>query len=159
MRITKWGEYGIHCAVYIAAKDASTDPLITAQEIADSQSIPVDYARQILQRLKNGNIVQTHRGPQGGYILARPPEEITLADILRAAEGETFEIICEAKPINDERCADTSLCNIRPIWHKLHDHIEGFLKSYTLKQIADMQCGTPSSGGCNGSEKPVQIGG
>jgi Rrf2 family protein len=139
MRITRWGEYGIQCASYIASRENSSNPLVNAQEIADSQQIPVDYTRQILQRLKNGGVIKTLRGPQGGYLLSRPAPEINLADILRAAEGDTFEIICNTDPLGTEKCAPDSNCAMRPIWHKLHDHIESFLKGHTLQALLDSE--------------------
>jgi len=135
MRITRWGEYGIHCSTYIASKVVQGVDLVSAQEIADSQAIPVDYARQILQRLKNGGIITTVRGPQGGYSLARPAAEISLVDILRAAEGETFELICETNQLDDVRCSPDGNCSLRPIWQKLRLHIDSFLGGYTLHQL------------------------
>lgn len=157
MRITRWGEYGIHCCSYVAVREKAGQPLITAQEIAEAQGIPVDYTRQILQRLKNGGVIKTVRGPQGGYLLAKPAAEINLADILRASEGDTFEVLCETNPLNDQRCAPGGDCNVRPIWHKLHDHIETFLKGYTLEYLAAQPCST--SGKCCASPvAPIQIG-
>jgi len=166
MRITRWGEYGIHCSIFIAQKSTAIEPLVSAQDIADSQAIPVDYARQILQRLKNGGIIKTVRGPLGGYQLSRDALEISLADILRASEGDTFEIICDKNPLDNERCSANTTCNIKMIWHKLHDHIDGFLKEISLKEMASQPCRNVSIGmfSQNGNigkdkEKPVRIGG
>lgn len=156
MRITRWGEYGIHCSSYIAVRAKSDQPLVTANEIAEAQNIPVDYTRQILQRLKNGGLIKTVRGPQGGYLLAKPASEINLADILRASEGETFEILCETNPLNDQRCTSTGDCNVRPIWYKLHDHIETFLKGYTLEYLAAQPCSAAGKC-CTVEDAPVQI--
>lgn len=139
MRITRWGEYGIQCASFIAARENGQNPLVNAQELSDSLKIPIDYTRQILQRLKNGGVIKTLRGPQGGYLLSKKPIEITLSDILRAAEGDTFEIICSSDPIGLEKCSPEGQCAMRPIWHKLHDHIETFLKSHTLQSLVDSE--------------------
>ena len=97
MRITKWGECGILCSLYLAQhyKEGS----IGAAEIAKSQGLDLQYTQQILQRLRKGAIIDSMRGPHGGYSLVRPPEEITLKDILYAAEGDTFQIICDYAPI------------------------------------------------------------
>jgi Rrf2 family iron-sulfur cluster assembly transcriptional regulator len=135
MRITQWGEYGILCSAFIARKVTEGCETVTATEISADQNIPVDYTRQILQRLKQGSVISTVRGPHGGYRLTRPAGEITLSDILHAAEGDTFEIICEKKPINSERCGSGMPCNLKDIWYGLRDHIENFLKNYTLEDL------------------------
>lgn len=135
MRITQWGEYGVHCTHYIARQELEGKKSVSAADVAASQNIDLLYAQQILQRLRRNNIVQSIRGPNGGYRLSRPPQEISLFDILKASEGDTFEVICETKPISTERCAPGPSCSLRPIWFKLRDHIDQFLGSYSLLDI------------------------
>lgn len=137
MRITQWGEYGIHCAAFIALRQKEGAKSVSAQEISESQNIDIQYAQQILQRLRRNDIVQSIRGPQGGYHLSRPPSEVSLKEILQAAEGDTFEIICEAKPINDQRCTPESTCALRPIWQQLKVHINDFLGSISLASLIE----------------------
>jgi Rrf2 family transcriptional regulator, iron-sulfur cluster assembly transcription factor len=150
MRITQWGEYGVHCCVFLATRQAQGQPAASANDIAESQGIDIQYAQQILQRLRKNNIIESIRGPLGGYKLSRSAQEITLAEILQAAEGDTFEIICETKPLGIERCSDGATCSLRPIWHKLKDHINQFLSNINLQDLIDKN---PSSSDC------VQIGG
>jgi len=135
MRITQWGEYGIHCASFIAESERKGLTSVPAAAIAEEQGIALDYAQQILQRLRKSNIVKSVRGPQGGYRLARPAAEITLRDILTATEGDTFEIICDSKPLSIDRCAPGANCNLRPLWFALKDHVNEFLTRITLEQI------------------------
>ena len=135
MHITQWGEYGVHCATFIAQRQRQGAEAVRAAEIAESQGIPLDYAQQILQRLRRSAVVKSVRGPQGGYLLGKDPKEITLRDILIAAEGDTFEIICEHKPLNQERCSPTGLCNLRPVWYGLRKHVDEFLMRFTLDDL------------------------
>lgn len=135
MHITQWGEYGVHCATFIATRQLAGSEAVPAVEIAEAQGIPVDYAQQILQRLRKNAIVRSLRGPQGGYLLTRPAKEITLRDILVASEGETFQVICETKPLNEERCSPGGQCNLRPLWHGLRRHVDEFLEKYTLEDL------------------------
>lgn len=135
MHITQWGEYGVHCAVLIAQRQRAGAEAVRAADIAESQGIPLDYAQQILQRLRKSSVVKSVRGPQGGYLLNREPREITLRDILIAAEGDTFEIICETKPLNQERCSPTGTCNLRPVWYGLRKHVDDFLTRFTLEDL------------------------
>ena len=135
MHITQWGEYGVHCATFIAQRQQAGADAVPAVEIAEAQKIPVDYAQQILQRLRKNSIVKSVRGPQGGYLLTRPATEISLRDILVAAEGDTFQVICDAKPLNAERCAPGGQCNLRPLWFGLRKHVDEFLQKYTLADL------------------------
>ena len=149
MHITQWGEYGIHCSVAIARKEAQSGQAVSAAEIAEVQHIPLQYTQQILQRLRRKSVIKSVRGPQGGYRLARSPKEITLYDILLACEGESFAVICEAKPLNPQRCSPTTQCNLRPVWYKLREHVNSFLGDYTLDAILIESAGM---------ERPVKIG-
>lgn len=135
MHITQWGEYGVHCASFIALQQKSGAEAVRAAEIAEAQHIPLDYTQQILQRLRKNSIIKSVRGPHGGYLLSRPAAEITLRDILIAAEGDTFEVICEHKPLSQERCAPTGQCNLRPIWFGLREHVDSFLRRFTLEDL------------------------
>ena len=140
MRITQWGEYATHFCIFFARRTAggssTTQASLTATEIAKEHSIDQLYAQQILQRLRKANLIKSIRGAQGGYQLCKSPTEITLKDILAAAEGETFEMICDAKPINDNRCAPSNLCSLRGVWRELKTSIDDFLESKTLAELA-----------------------
>lgn len=146
MRITQWGEYGAHCLAFIADKEKHGTATVNAAHISEAQGIDLLYAQQILQRLRRGGLIESVRGPQGGYKLARPAESITLYDILLAAEGDTFEVICEAKPISPERCTPDHPCNLRKVWENLRTHVDGYLKQVLLTSIMD-----------NGQTQPIQI--
>ncbi len=135
MRITQWGEYGLHCSLQIARREGEGAATIGAAEIADEQGIALEYAQQILQRLRRGSIIESVRGPHGGYKLSRPATEITVGHVLTAAEGDTFEVICDSKPLNTERCHAGNLCNLRVLWHELRDHVNEFMDTRTLHDL------------------------
>lgn len=155
MRITKWGELGVLTLALIARNEAvarqprsetSSDlpvadgkrTVTSANEIAEAIGIDVDYARQVLQRLKNAGLIATVRGPSGGYLLTKNPSDISLEDILVATEGAAFEIVCDNKPIH-QTCAEAKHhCNLRALWSDLGEHISAFLKNYSLQQILDI---------------------
>ena len=142
MRITQWGEYGVLISIYIAWKGRNgDDPVIGAAEIANSQEIALQYAQQILLRLRDGGIVESVRGPHGGYRLARKSIEISLKDILLASEGHTFEVICETKPVNSVRCNSGGNCFLRPVWYGLRQHVDQYLLEYSLDKLVDRLCG------------------
>ena len=132
MRITKWGEYGILCSLYLARKHQ--EGAVGAAEIAETQEIPLQYTQQILQRLRKGGIIKSVRGPKGGYALRRSPEETTLKDILYAAEGDTFEVVCDVHPVYSEMCG-TKNCGLRSVWHDLKQAVDVLLEQRTLAWI------------------------
>ena len=136
MRVTKWGEYGILCSLYLAKKQQ--DGPIGASEIAESQQIPLQYTQQILQRLRKGQIIKSIRGPKGGYALSRPPEETTLKDILYAAEGDTFEVLCESHPIYNELCESRN-CGLKSVWIELKRAVDELLEQRTLARVMELE--------------------
>lgn len=158
MRITQWGEYGVHFSAMLARAAQDGRAVLGAAEVAREQGIDVQYAQQIFQRLRKGGVVESVRGPQGGYRLARPAEQITLRDILIAAEGDTFEVICEVKPLGDARCCPSGNCALRPIWYDLKQHIDQFFDRYTLNQLTSGPNPLGAGSRC-GEVAPVRIGG
>jgi Rrf2 family protein len=134
MKITKWGEYGILCTLCLGAKYSPEDS-IGAQEIATLQSIPLQYTHQILQRLKNGGIIESVRGPGGGYRLTRKPEEINLRQILEASEGATFQIMCDLHPIYGDACGAEQVCGLSAVWRELKIAIDSVLEGKTLAEL------------------------
>lgn len=85
MRVSAKADYAIRAAAELAA----TDPAIPlkAERISDAQDIPIKFLETILLELKHAGIVRSQRGPEGGYALARPASEISLADVIRAVDG------------------------------------------------------------------------
>ncbi len=86
MRVTQQLKYAIY-GIFDLAYNGSKRP-ICIQEISDRHGIPARYLEQIFQKLRRGDLVQSKRGPGGGYLLARPADEISLADVIRAVEGD-----------------------------------------------------------------------
>lgn len=136
MRVTQWGEYGVLFSIALAKKFLEENSSLTALELSTEYKTDPLYAQQILQRLRKGGVIQSIRGPQGGYKLSKNPREITLFDILKAAEGDTFEVICEAKPVDAaHRCSSDFNCSLRSIWVDLKDHVNEFLMNKTLVDL------------------------
>lgn len=138
MRITKWGECGILCALYLARRFGES--AVSAIEIGNSQGLDLQYTQQILQRLRKGNVIESERGPRGGYRLSRPPQETNLKDILYAVEGDTFQIICDYAPIHPEptdnsHCSTMENCSLHTVWQELRAAIDALLEQKTLGDL------------------------
>lgn len=133
MRITTWAEYGLICALHLARRN-SEGP-VTGRDIAESEKLPADYVEQIMLRLRRADIVKSTRGAKGGYTLARSAGEISVKDVLQASELATFDLHCVSHPVNEERCADTGDCSIRPVWILLQQRIDEVLDGVLLSDL------------------------
>jgi Rrf2 family protein len=85
VRISAKADYAVRAAVELAA--APDEKPVKAERIANAQSIPLNFLENILGELRHAGIVRSHRGAEGGFRLARAPDEVTVADIIRAVEG------------------------------------------------------------------------
>ena len=103
MRITTWTEYSLIIAIHLAKRGASGSGPVAAREIAEQERLPGDYVEQILLRLRRAGLVESVRGARGGYYLAKEPQLITMRDIMAASEHQTFEMNCDAHPVDAER--------------------------------------------------------
>jgi Rrf2 family protein len=99
------------------------------EELAKEQGIPANYLIQILIELKAKQIVKSQRGKEGGYLLARPPSEITMGDIIRAMHGQVFE----PPGLTDPRAAP----ELRAAWGKLRESLEGVADGITFQQLIE----------------------
>jgi Rrf2 family protein len=135
VRVTQWGEYAAHFCIFLGQEHARGRDLVSASEISDALKVDLLYAQQILQRLRKGNLVKSIRGVHGGYCLANTPDQISLRDILVAAEGDTFEPMCDTKPIDKDKCSSTGACGLRGVWYELREHIDSFLSARSLSDL------------------------
>jgi len=133
VRITTWAEYGVICALHLA-KRASEGP-VAGRELAERERLPADYVEQILLRMRRAGIVTSTRGAKGGYVLARPASEITVRDVITAAELETFDLHCVSHPVDEVRCSDAQNCSIRPVWLLLQSKINDVLDSVVISDL------------------------
>ena len=137
MRITTWAEYGVICALHLAKR--SEEGAVTGRDIATREKLPSDYVEQILLRMRRAGIVTSTRGARGGYALARPSSEITVREIITAAELLTFDLHCESHPVDDERCSAAHECSIRPVWVMLQRRIDEVLDGVRLADLLEAE--------------------
>ena len=133
MRITTQAEYGLICALHLARR--SDDGPVTGREIAAQERLPGDYVEQIMLKLRRSGIVKSTRGAHGGYALARRPDEISVHDVISAAEHSTFEVHCTSHPVEEARCSSSHDCSIRPVWMLLQRRIDDVLQGVRLSDL------------------------
>jgi Rrf2 family protein len=112
---------------------------VKRSEILQTQSISAPYLENILALLRDGKLIRTIRGANGGILLGQPPEKISLFDIVTALEGPIVPAECLENPVT---CRKTPDCSARKAWKKLYDVQVEVLQSMTLKEL----CKTEDNG-------------
>ena len=133
MRITTQAEYGLICALHLARR--TDEGPVTGREIAARERLPGDYVEQIMLKLRRSGIVRSTRGAHGGYALARAADEISVHDVISAAEHSTFEVHCTSHPVEEARCSSAHDCSIRPVWVLLQRRIDDVLQGVRLSDL------------------------
>lgn len=132
MKLSSRTRYGMRAVLELAMEYGKKPMQIKA--IADREDISNKYLEQLIAMLKAAGLVRSIRGPRGGYVLARPPQEISLKDVFLTLEGPMVPVECLEHPEFCPRCTD---CATREIWHELQDSIMRVLESYTLHDLVN----------------------
>jgi len=133
MRLSTKSRYGLR-ALFDIAYNAGTQPA-QIQDISRRQEISPRYLEQIFQGLKKSGILKSKRGPQGGYCLARSPEEITVQDVIEATEGDTLLVECSGK--DGKECGFDGSCVTQTVWEESNHKLNEFFSSITLKTLCE----------------------
>jgi len=134
MRLSTKGRYAVRAMVDVAMHDA--DGPVPREQIADRQEVSALYLAQLLAKLGKAGLVDSVKGPGGGYLLARPASEIRAGDIIRAVEEPLAPVACVDDP-PDEPCHRRAECVTHLLWTELGQHIESFLDGVTLQDLSD----------------------
>lgn len=131
MRVTARGDYAVRAAIELAAAAGATRKV---SELAEAQKIPPRFLENILLALRHAGLVQSRRGGEGGFRLARPASEITLADVLRAVEGP----LANVQGVPPERVVYTgSAAALKDVWVAVRASLRLVLERVTLADVAD----------------------
>jgi FeS assembly SUF system regulator len=129
LRVTKLADYGIVMLTFFANHTENT---YTAKDIANAVKLPLPVASKVLKLLGKSGLLISYRGTKGGYGLARPPEEITVASIIHALEGPIAVTACSD---TNRDCSLVSECPVRTNWHVINQAIHSALDKITLAQM------------------------
>lgn len=133
MKISTKGRYALRMLIDLA--ENNDKGFIALKEIAERQDISKKYLEQIIPILNRSGILMTNRGYQGGYRLAKEPNEVTVGEILRNTEGSMAPVACLEQTPN--RCEKCSYCVTLPVWQGLEKVVNEYLDSITLQDIID----------------------
>ncbi len=132
MKITTQGDYGLKCILRILEGKGNA---VSIEEICRSEKLSIDYVEQLLIRLRRQGLVNSVRGPGGGYVLGKNPKKINLRDVVAALENNPFETVCKRLRKNKVRCSRSRRCKIKAIWQKINKNCEKTLKRVRISQL------------------------
>ncbi len=130
MRLSTKAQYAVRAMVSLSL-NSSGDP-ISLKDISAREELSLTYLEQLFVKLRRGDIVQSVRGPGGGYVLARPAEEIRVDEIIDSVEESLVPVSCMA---TDGSCGCTQECVTQNVWQELGNRVRSFLSSITLEDL------------------------
>lgn len=133
MKISAKGEYATLAMLELALQYQKRGP-VQIHQIAEKYSIPQKFLVQILIQLKRSGLVLSRRGAEGGYLLAKPPHQISLGEVIRAIEGPLMSIKCLERD-NAKTCVLEPGCTFKSIWFDISQAIEQMMNDITYEQL------------------------
>ena len=128
MKVSTRGDYAARALLSLALH--GSDRPTSVKEIAERTNLPQPYLEQILLAVKGAGLVRSKRGVGGGYVLARPPQEITLAEIVSAVEGPQL-------PLGEHPDHCEGHCILQEVWVCVSDETRRYLEQVTLAELVD----------------------
>ena len=134
MKLSTKSTYGLRAMLNIALKrDLGT---ISITDISQNEGISVAYLEQLLNKLRRKGLIESVRGPKGGYVLSQAPDKITVGDIVKALEGDIYPVHCVApRKESNGICKRSRGCVPKIVWVKLAGAIKECLESITLEDL------------------------
>ncbi len=132
MKISPIEDYSLRCLSHLAR---SSGRRVTIAAVAEAEGLSEENAAKVLARLRDAGLVTSFRGKDGGYVLSRPAEEISIATVLGDLRGRLFELDrCRGGSV-EQGCVHVDDCGIRPVWLTLGEVVHAFLSSVSLADL------------------------
>lgn len=135
MEITRQADYAVRSMVYLA-KLSSDNGRISTATISESEAIPLPFLTKVISRLATAGLVTTSRGMGGGVSLARPPEEITLLQVVEAVDGPILLNHCL---LRTGACTHEPYCAAHDVWAEIQTNFVQELNAVTMSELAQRQ--------------------
>lgn len=137
MMVSTKGRYALRVMLDLAQQDGNA--YISLKSISERQKISMKYMEAIVAMLNKAGLLKSQRGKDGGYRLARMPEEYPVGEILKLTEGTLAPVACLGEGCNGD-CEISSICLTRPMWQRLDGIIDEYLSSVTLADLLEGRC-------------------
>lgn len=136
--ISKTGEYALRAVVYIVTEGKGAS--MRANEIAKALGVPANYLSKTLHQLARAGILSSERGPRGGFRLARSPEDLSLADVLRPLDATWLDCGCL---MGLPQCGEENSCPLHKRWKRVREPVCQFFRETTLAEVLKAPSGAP----------------
>jgi Rrf2 family protein len=134
MKLSKRGEYALRALQHLARLYGEGP--VPNRDLAAQNNIPSRFLEQILLELKHGRLVRSQKGPHGGYYLARSPEQITLAEVVRLLDGPLAPVSCVSEIAFEPcGCPDMESCGLRKVMQEVRDMVSEKMEATTLADL------------------------
>jgi len=135
MKFSAQEEYGLRCLLRIA-KFYDVSKSLTIPEISKAEGITEHNTGKILRILRLGGFLESSRGQIGGYTLSRPPEEISVGDVMHFLGGKLFDdSFCKTHSGKIDICSNSIDCSLRSLWKIIQDSVDSVIDKLTLKDL------------------------
>ncbi|MCX8084206.1 MAG: RrF2 family transcriptional regulator [Calditerrivibrio sp.] len=136
MKVTTKSRYAVRAIFAMIALGADKEP-VSIKKIADFEGISIKYLEQLFTKLRRNKIVKSVRGTLGGYMFAKPLDQINLKDIIYAMDGPIKPVDC----IDTSGCEKSSICAVNWVWFGLKKDIDTYLERITLQKMKNIHFG------------------
>ncbi len=136
MKISAQEEYGIRCLLQLGRRGSGRSA--TIPEISEAEGLSREYVAKLMRILRRSGLVRSVRGQAGGYVLARPLAEITVAEALSALGGRLWDAeFCRHHPGRRNVCSHSPSCTVRNLWQRLQGAVDDALEGVTLQDLLE----------------------
>ena len=138
MNLTTKGKYAVTAALDLAMQQRNIESFTKISDVANRQSIPASYLEQIFSHLRKAGILRAARGPNGGFKLARPSDEIMIGEIINAVERNMDATQCSGEGV----CNSGTKCIAHNFWIDFNDNVNQFLMTRSLDDVISNRRGS-----------------
>ena len=133
MKLSTKSTYGLRAMLSVALRGGGG--AVSIADISKKEGISIAYLEQLLNKLRRSGLIESIRGPRGGYVLSRSASDITVADIVRTLEGSIYPVHCATAGSKGVSCKKGKSCVPKIVWNKLAKAINDCLESVTLEDL------------------------
>ena len=139
VKLSKRGEYALRALIDFGLTQELGRPLLRVSELAAKEGLPIKFLEQILMQLKAAGYLESRRGKHGGYLLARPPENISVGQVVRLIDGPLAPIACVSQTAYERcSCPDEEHCGLRMLMLDVRNAISNILDRFTLADVVEV---------------------
>jgi len=131
MQVSRKIDYALRAVIHLANEDGS-ERACSVAEIADREQVPRQFLEKIVQELIHGGLVRSRRGPHGGYVLARPAEQLTFRDVIEAVEGPISLNVCTSEHAD---CSLLGTCGMERVWREGQRRVMELFENTTIADV------------------------